>query len=178
MVETRELVNCRVLRIEERSMRSPRNGSIYPFVVLRCPEWINVVAIDKDGRWILVRQYRQAVSGFTLEIPGGMVDEGEDPLTAARRELEEETGWTSDNWTKLGCVQPNPALQDNRCHIYCALDCRKLEQSLAECDSSEDIRVVYKSRSEILQMVRAGEIAHSLVISAIWFYCERFEQPR
>jgi ADP-ribose pyrophosphatase len=139
---------------------------------------VNVIAIDCEGRWIMVRQYRQAISDFTLEIPGGMVDAGEDPLTAARRELEEETGWTSDNWVSLGSVQPNPALQDNRCHIFAALDCTKLVQSSAECDSSEDIRVEYKTRAEILAMVRSGEISHSLVISAIWFYCEKFEGPR
>ena len=78
-------------------LRNPRNGKVFERLVLESVDWVNVVALDANGRSLMIRQYRFGVGYTTLETPGGMVDPGEDSKTAAARELLEETGFASDN---------------------------------------------------------------------------------
>ncbi len=130
--------------------------------------WINIVACTKEGQILLVKQYRVGIDDLTLEIPGGAVDPGEDALEASKRELREETGYTSSNWSKLGQVHPNPAFMGNWCATYLALDCEKThDQNL---DELEEIEVVLKSENEIFEMIKQGQISHSLVIAAFQLY--------
>ena len=88
------------------TLRSPR-GAQGDFIILECPEWVNVVALTEDRQAIMVRQFRHGVRCAGLEFPGGMVDPGESPLAAARRELLEETGYEASEWRELGFVHPD-----------------------------------------------------------------------
>lgn len=100
----------------------PDSGRVLKRIVLESVDWVNMVALTPDGRSVMVRQFRFGVGYSTLETPGGMVDPGEDPLTAAQRELREETGYTGGTWTYLGAVEPNPAFHDHLCHHFLARD--------------------------------------------------------
>src|SRR6476469_5123856 len=95
-----------------------RDHSQHPRVVLDVPDWCNIIPVRKDGRIVMVRQFRFGAWQPSLEIPGGIVDPGEDPQTAAVRELAEETGYRPARVIALGHVHPNPALQPNRCHSF------------------------------------------------------------
>lgn len=145
--------------------RHPRTGEAMKRIVLESVDWVNVVAIDESGRLVMIRQFRFGVGYTTLEVPGGMVDPGEQPLTAAQRELEEETGYGGGRWDYLGAVEPNPAVHDHLCHQFLARDVRRLgEQSLS---GGEAIRMELMSEDAVIRAVRSGEIRHALVLSAL-----------
>ncbi len=146
-------------------MCNPRNGEELRRLVLEVPAWVNVIARTATGSIVFVRQYRFGTSSITLEIPGGMVDRGEEHGAAARRELAEETGYTAESWTYLGCVEPNPAFQDNLCHHWLAEGALRTKKQ--ELDIGEDIEIIEFSEAEVCQMIATGTIRHSLVLTAL-----------
>ena len=154
----------RIFRVREDEVEDPRNGSIHQRVLIDSPDWVNIIPVTATGQVVLIRQFRFGTWSSTLEIPGGMVEPGEDPLRAATRELEEETGYRPVEVRALGWVHPNPALQGNRCHSYLALGCERVHGGRP--DSGEDIQVELRDRADIPALIRSGEITHSLVVAA------------
>ena len=117
---------------------------------------------------MLVRQFRFGIDGFSLEIPGGMMEPGEDPLATGVRELREETGYAGAPARLLGSVHPNPAIQSNRCHFLL------VEQAVVatdmEWDTDEEIEVTTLPVDEVLALARSGGITHGLVLDALLFF--------
>lgn len=143
---------------------NPRSGEFY---VMETPDWVNVVALTKDGALVLVEQWRHGVKRTTLEIPGGMVDPGEGPAEAAKRELVEETGFVSDDWEPLGVIDPNPAIQSTRCYTYLAREAWRAEAP--RFDEHERCRLVLVPYSDVSRLVASGRISHALVVVALHF---------
>jgi 8-oxo-dGTP pyrophosphatase MutT (NUDIX family) len=102
---------------------------------------------------------------MTCEIPGGLIDPGEDSKTSAIRELAEETGYSGGNWIYLGSVDPNPAFHTNRCHHWLALGVEKTKEPIL--DPGEDIRVSTFSFPDLRNKIVAGQISHVLALSAL-----------
>lgn len=149
-------------------VRSPRTGKDYDFYIIKSPEWVNVIPITPEDEVVLVRQYRHGIRDIALEIPGGLVDPEDSPLTAAIRELYEETGYRQGEMISLESVHPNPAIQNNRCYTFLA---RNVVYSGArELGDREDIEVVLKPKEEIPGLISSGAITHSLVIAAFYRY--------
>ena len=146
-------------------LRNPRNGKVFDRLVLESVDWVNVVALDADGRSLMIRQYRFGVGYTTLETPGGMVDPGEDSKTAAARELLEETGFASDNWSYLGAVEPNPAFHNHLCHHWLAQDVYRAQtQNLGD---GESIALEFMTEEQVRAAVVSGELKHALALSAL-----------
>lgn len=155
-----------IFTVYDRLMQFPLNKKSGHFYVIGAPSWINIVALTEDRNIILVQQYRHGIDDLSWEIPGGAIDQGDDDqLVAARRELAEETGYTSESWEELGCVSTNPAIFSNYCYFYLATHCRKTESQ--HLDPFEDINVDEIPLRDFLARIRSGEIHHSLVVAAV-----------
>ncbi|MBX5481429.1 MAG: NUDIX hydrolase [Myxococcaceae bacterium] len=163
-VKTGLTADYTILKIREDTVADPREGAEHPRVIIESSDWVNIIAYTLDEQVVLIRQFRFGIWQNTLEIPGGMVDPGEDPADAALRELEEETGFVPSKMVPLGFIHPNPALQTNRCHLFLALGCDAAGER--HLDAGEDIEVVLTPRARIPDLLRNGEITHALVLAA------------
>ena len=168
----------RILRIRHDHYRFEPSGAEKDFVVLEFPDWVNVIPIADDGRVVLIRQYRHGISASTWEVPGGVIDPGEEPIHAAMRELLEETGYAAENVRPLGRVSPNPAIQGNWSYSFLAEGCKFT--GARNLDPFEDIEVKLFSLAEIPKLIDREEICNSMVINAfaLWWMEERTEGGR
>lgn len=157
--------HLKIFQVREDELTNPRNGITARVTVLETPDWVNVIPVTDDGLMILVEQWRFGPRRTTLEIPGGMIDPGEDPAAAAARELLEETGHGCRELLPLGHCEPNPAFHDNRCFHYLARGAHRVGDQ--QQDTGEDVRVVAVPIDEVLRMVADGRITHSLVLAAL-----------
>jgi 8-oxo-dGTP pyrophosphatase MutT (NUDIX family) len=157
--------DLRLFRTRIDQMRHPRSGHTFDRLVLESVDWVNAVVITEDGRHVMVRQYRFGAGQVTLETPGGMVDEGEDHLTAIRRETLEETGYGGGDWTYLGATQPNPAVFDNLCHHWVGRGV--VLEGAPQPGAGEHIRVELHRAEEVIAAARRGEIRHALALAVI-----------
>jgi 8-oxo-dGTP pyrophosphatase MutT (NUDIX family) len=130
-----------------------------------CPDWSAVVPVTEAGEFVLVRQYRHGVDGPTLEIPGGIVDEGQDPGSSALRELREETGYGGGTLVSLGATRANPAIQSNQFHMFLARNVRPIGPT--EFDPGENCELVVVPERELRAHIRSGGISHALVLLAL-----------
>lgn len=162
---SREIADCRVFKVREDFCDN--NGRQASFFVIENPDWVNVIARTNAGEIVLIEQFRHGTGEVTLEIPGGMVDEGEEPETAARRELQEETGFTASEFVFLGRSRPNPALQSNWIHHFLAVDAAKTED--VGFDENESIVTRLVDEASVGDLIRNGEISHSLVTAAFYY---------
>lgn len=175
-VATTSLHENRIFRITKKQMRRAADPDHPPadFFVIDSGSWVNIVATTDRDQLVLVEQWRHAVDHPTIEIPGGGIDRGEEPLAAAIRELREETGYESDRWTKLGDIEPNPAIHNNRCYTYLAEGCEKRAETAF--DENEHCRVHLIDFDAYEAMIARGEVSHALVVVAIYF--ERLRRMR
>lgn len=139
------------------------------FVMIDSPNWVNIVPVTKNQEVVLVKQFRHGVNDFTLEIPGGLISNAEDPAKAATRECLEETGWGSKSEPVFtGKNYPNPAFMNNTCYSYAWFNCEKLsEQNL---DGNEEIEVVKVPIKEISKYIDEFKIQNALVLTGFMFF--------
>ena len=171
--QSKAVADCRVFKIREDFCERDSDGAEHTFFVIECPDWVNVIALTKENEIVLIEQYRQGTEEIILEIPGGMIDAGEEPETAARRELLEETGYESNEFVYLGKSRPNPAIQNNWMHHYLALDCEKTRETAF--DEHESLLTKLSPLSEIPQLIRSEQITHSLAVAAFYKMNNRTE---
>ena len=134
----------------------------HPWYRLRCRDWVNIVPITQEGEIILVEQPRVGAMNQSLETPGGVVDEGEDPLKAAERELEEETGYRATSITKLLSINPNPAIMTNTLHVFVAKGCTLAKDRRLFPDASERIRLEIVSQDKVTSLLQEEKIGNAL----------------
>jgi ADP-ribose pyrophosphatase len=164
----RTLVSTRILELKSVRFRHPVRGTERDFTVAHAPEWVNVVAHTPDGQIVLVKQFRFGSNAMSLEIPGGVIEAGEDPVAAGVRELAEETGYGGGKVTLLGSVNPNPAIQDNRCHFVLVEGA--VPTSSLDWDDDEEIQVSTAPVAQVMAWARSGAITHSLTVAALMLF--------
>jgi ADP-ribose pyrophosphatase len=126
---------------------------------------VAIVAVDAEERLWLVRQRREAVRKELLELPAGLVEEGEEPLETARRELREECGLRGGSWRELGAFYTSPGFADERMVVFCA---EGLEQGEPDPDEGETVTIVHWRADEIA--ARLGELEDAKTIAGLLLY--------
>ncbi len=168
------LATTRVLEVRGVRYRHRERATHREYVVIGAPEWVNVVALTPDRKLVLVKQFRFGIDDFSLEIPGGMVEPGEDPVDAAVRELKEETGYVGRRAKLMGAVHPNPAIQSNRCHLVLVEDARLA--GATAWDPDEEIEVSTEPVDKVLRWARSGRISHALVLCGLFLFEKRWRE--
>jgi ADP-ribose pyrophosphatase len=143
------------------------NGKLLDATVMEFRNWANIVAITKDQRVVMVRQYRHGAKKDFLEFPGGIVEDGEDPLLGIQRELLEETGYKAAKVVEVGTLYPNPAMQTNQLFCYFAFDAEKVASQ--DLDDGEDIEVELIPMDDLIALAKRGEFSHALDL-AVFFH--------
>jgi 8-oxo-dGTP pyrophosphatase MutT (NUDIX family) len=167
------LFSHRIFRLERHFLEAEAERR--EAMVLRAPDWVNVIALDEDERVLLVRQWRFGIAAETLEIPGGMIDEGESDRAAAERELYEETGHRAAAWHRLGDVHPNPAFLGNRCTTWVARGLERIGEPAG--DGEEEIVLERAPLRDVPGLVARGEITHALVVAAFYLLAQSPQSP-
>lgn len=171
---SREVASTRIFTVDSVDFQHPARAKPQDFFVIRAPDWVNVLALTPDHRIVLVRQFRYGSDEFSLEIPGGVIDQGEDPIAAGLRELQEETGYVGRNARLLGSVRPNPAMQNNRCHLVLVEEARP--DAAIDWDPDEEMEILALPVDEVYARAYRGDITHAMVLDALLLFMPVWEK--
>ncbi len=169
---SRRILNkCRIFDLYQIEKTSP-NGEVGSFYLIDAPDWITVIPLLTDEKgidcFLMVEQYRHGSDEITYEFPAGMIDEGELPVKAAKRELLEETGYTSGEVIEIGAVSSNPAFMNNISYTFIARDLSFIgEQNL---DKDEFIHFHLIPCTEVIEKMGTGSYSNGIMIIALASY--------
>jgi len=167
-LSTREVGEYTMFTVREERSRSPQDGQEQTFYIAGSPGGVTVLALTDDGRLVMVEQYRHGPHRVTLELPSGVLDEGEEPAAAAARELREETGYTGHGAQIIGRIDLNPSWQSTAVHVAVVRGARLSGDK--ELDEAEDTRVCLVSPHDLRRRIVAGEVDTATTIAALAFW--------
>ena len=145
------------------------DGRVNPeYYVLEYPDWVNVIAITKEGLMVMERQYRHGLGKTCFELPCGVIEEGETPMEAAQRELLEETGYAGGSWQEWMTLSPNPSTSTNLTHSFLAVGVEKVSEQ--KLDATEDIVVSLQEPSYVHDLLVNNQILQALMAAPLWKY--------
>lgn len=149
-------------------VKLPTGAEIPEYYILEYPDWINVIAITKEGQFVMVRQYRHGIGETRYELCAGVCEEGEEPVDSARRELYEETGYGGGNWQLWMTVSANPSTMTNLTYCYLATDVERI--STQHLEETEDLTVHLLSEAEVRTLLECDGIRQALMAASLWKY--------
>jgi ADP-ribose pyrophosphatase len=170
-IESEELADYEVFAVLRHKAQSPRTGDVHRFHVLDVPHCVIAIPLTGDGRVVLVEQFRHAVQRVSLEFPAGVMETGEDAVTAAQRELEEETGYCAGSAELLAEFDPDPAIQSNAIRVVVARQCQA--NGSRKQDSGEDVEVRLVAVGDVGRLIDEGVIRSAPAITAWSLFTRR-----
>lgn len=165
VLKSEKLGHLKLFECEVQKVRNPYSRALLDITVLSGNDSVNVVALTAGQKAILINQYRFGIGAYIAELPGGMVDDGEDHLQAAKRELREETGYEAPEWHYLGCVASNPVFMDSYVHHYLALNASPTGKQ--DLEPAEDIELLELPVAELKNMLHRGKFLHPHTVSGV-----------
>ncbi len=165
LLSSKAVLERRWLSVSEDRVLLPNGTVIDEFHVMHCPAWAAVIALTGDGRLVLVEQYRYGLGGTSLELPAGVIDEGESPLAAAQRELREETGFAASQFRMLVELAPEPSRSTHRAYFFVAQNAQVVGR--AQPEATEVMRVQLLSVEDALRSIDSGHIVHAAHVAAL-----------
>lgn len=162
-----------IFRARALHVRSPRDGSEHTFHVADAPDGVTVLPFTPEGELVMVRQWRHPVQCVTLELPAGMIEEGEPPERAGARELREETGYAGGDPECIGALIVNPSWATTRLHAVVIRGVRR--EGEKELDEGEETRVVCVPLDQARRMIVSGEIDSATTVAALALYLWRMD---
>ncbi len=160
-------LNERWIKVRQDRCRMPDGTIVDPYYVLEYPDWVNVLALDKEQNVILTRLYRHGIGKTVLELPSGSVDPNETPLETVERELLEETGYRFEQVIQTSVVSPNPGNHANRAYSFLATGGEKIAEP--SFDESEEIETFLVSLEEFKKMLANNELVQAMHVSAAFY---------
>lgn len=172
--ESKYILKHKYMTVREDVCETAEGAIIDPYFVLEFPTWVQVLAFNSDNKILVTRQYRHGVQEVIYGLPTGFT-EAEDisDEESIKRELLEETGYTSEKFISVGKLQPNPATQNNIVHCFAAFDIKKTEEPAD--DPSERIKTEFVSVKELLKLISDGEFAHALHVAGVFLALSKLE---
>ena len=162
------IVNDKYLKLRADACTTPQGGKVERYYVLELADWINCLAIDADNNVIMLKHYRHGVQKYTSEFSGGVIESTDTSLeTAAKRELEEETGYTGGSYFHVGTSYPNPANHTNQVHTFLAVGGEiNHSQNLEAGETLIVEKIPFKTVME--QMSAPGAVYPAIYIAALF----------
>jgi ADP-ribose pyrophosphatase len=161
------IVNDRFLKLRRDSCTTPQGGKVDTYYVLELKDWINCIAIDEDDNVIMLRHYRHGVQKYLMEFIGGGMEKGESPEEAARREVEEETGYTGGAVFHVGTSYPNPANHTNQVHTYLSVGGKISQDQNLEVGETIHIEKI-PLKTVIEEMSKPDSVYPAIYIAALF----------
>jgi ADP-ribose pyrophosphatase len=171
-VRREQVADCRIFQVERSIARSPVDGSEHDFYRVLSRDWVHIVPVTPDEKIVMVRQYRHGSAEVGLEVPGGIVDAGEEPAEAALRECLEETGYEARHIRSIGTSNPNPGIHSHQLHAFSAIEATKVSE--IKNTPTEQTEVELVPIADIAALLRAGAIDHTLVIATLWRFLDEY----
>jgi 8-oxo-dGTP pyrophosphatase MutT (NUDIX family) len=159
---------CPWINVRKDHVRMPSGVEIPDFYVSELPDWVNVIAITKDNRFVVEEQYRHGIGQVCFELCAGEVKQDEDPLLAAKRELQEETGYAGGEWSYVGTYAPNASGANNFCHSFLAMGVEKQKEQ--QLERTEEIKVHLVTEQELKGLLMKNQIPEGVMAAPLWKY--------